>query len=111
MTGFKKPKQVADLHYSDSPYFLNVSIMNISDSTVEEVFSYFYGVQYKEVEQNLDPLYDEMHFYRTNPKENAEEDESLYLLKTRPQTDDWGNRILYIFCINTYCDLRGAIFN
>lgn len=111
MRALNRPTWVTKAHWSDDNYFLSVSLFNVSEKSSTDLFNYFYLAGYKEVEPHLDPLYDEMHFYKTQPEADCTPDEALYLLKTAVKTDDYGYRILHIFRIQAYCDVRGALFS
>ena len=103
-------KQVSNAFYSDEPYFTTVVSFDVSDKESGDIFRYFYSADYVEVEKDLDPLYDVMHFYRKRPKEGDTEENAFYLLMTVPKTDDFGSRILYVYSIQAYCDSRGPVF-
>jgi hypothetical protein len=110
MTFLSSSKRVNNNHYTDDPYLLTVVTMDISNLETIDIYEYFYKIKYKPLEKDLDPMYDEMHFYRFIPKAGVNIEKTFYLVKTIPKTNEWGVRKLYIYSIQTYCDIDGAIF-
>lgn len=106
----KSLNKVFDIFWSDDDYIIGLVKLPIEDRGDQDVFEIMFAASFHPVERDLLPTQDIMHFYRTTPKEGHDESEALYTVMTVPSTNEWGNRMLYIFSLQTYSDTEGALF-